>query len=364
MAQMLSLKSDHHWSEACYDQTSQFFKGILPQDNSLIDSFYSTKKYMEELGLPSEQIDCCVNGCMPYWGEDKTAGHLACPHCAHDHDAYNLSHGGKTTWFDNHRKFLPANHPFRKNKNWFTKGKTVTEVAPPVRTCEDVFQEIESLGLMKITELGSDEHNAKARLRRVRTPTENIPANSGQGVRAPTGQRVLTQSGKRVLTQPGLAPPHRVPSQSGQRSPSQSGQQAPTQSAQRVLTYSRQQVHPRSEQGTGESFPAQSQLRLHSPAQSGQSTPNQSHHLTAQSQQAPTQSAQRVPTYSRQQVHPHFEQGTGENVRAQSQSRLHSPAQSGQSTPNQSQRLTAQSRQHTPEAQSRRQTSVAQSEPI
>ncbi|KAK1359427.1 DUF4216 domain-containing protein [Heracleum sosnowskyi] len=90
-----------------------------------------------------------------------TAGHLACPHCAHDHDAYNLSHGGKTTWFDNHRKFLPTNHPFRKNKNWFTKGKTVSESAPPIRTGEDVLQEIESLGLMKITELGSDEHNAK-----------------------------------------------------------------------------------------------------------------------------------------------------------------------------------------------------------
>ncbi|KAK1354688.1 DUF4216 domain-containing protein [Heracleum sosnowskyi] len=97
----------------------------------------------------------------------KTAGHLACPHCDHDHDAYNLSHGGKTTWFDNHRKFLPANHPFRKNKNWFTKGKTMTESAPPVRRGEDVLQEIESLGLMKVTELGSDEHNAKTRHRKV-----------------------------------------------------------------------------------------------------------------------------------------------------------------------------------------------------
>ncbi|KAK1391118.1 hypothetical protein POM88_019296 [Heracleum sosnowskyi] len=209
MAQMLSMKSDHHWSEACYDQTSQFVKGILPKDNAFLDSFYSTKKHMEGLGLPSIHIDCCVNGCMIYWGEDtnmesckfcsqsryktrvnrstgegkkvavkrmiyfplaprlqsdfpaysmlsgwKTAGHLACPHCAHDHDAYNLSHGGKPTWFDNHRKFLPANHPFRKNKNLFTKGKTVSEFAPPIRTGEDVLQEIEALGLMKITELG------------------------------------------------------------------------------------------------------------------------------------------------------------------------------------------------------------------
>ncbi|KAK1375606.1 hypothetical protein POM88_031799 [Heracleum sosnowskyi] len=121
MAQMLSLKSNHHCDFPAYSMLSGW----------------------------------------------KTAGHLACPHCAHDHDAYNLSHGGKTTWFDNHRKFLPANHPFRKNKNWFTKGKTVTESAPPVRTGEDVLQEIESLGLMKVTELGSDEHNAKTRHRKV-----------------------------------------------------------------------------------------------------------------------------------------------------------------------------------------------------
>ncbi|KAK1368609.1 hypothetical protein POM88_034701 [Heracleum sosnowskyi] len=66
MAQMLSLKADHHLSEACYDQTSRFIKGILPQDNTFFDSFSGAKKYMEDLGLPSEQIDCCVNGCMIY----------------------------------------------------------------------------------------------------------------------------------------------------------------------------------------------------------------------------------------------------------------------------------------------------------
>ena len=91
----------------------------------------------------------------------ENCGHLACPHCAHDYDAYNLSHGGKTTWFDNHRRFLPSTHPFRKNKNWFTKGKTISKFAPPIRSGEDVLKEIESFGLMKVTELGSEEHNAK-----------------------------------------------------------------------------------------------------------------------------------------------------------------------------------------------------------
>ncbi|KAK1393458.1 DUF4216 domain-containing protein [Heracleum sosnowskyi] len=69
-ARMLSLKSDHHWPEACYDQTSEFIKSILPEDNTFIDGFYNTKKHMEGLGLPSVKIDCCVNGCMIYWGED------------------------------------------------------------------------------------------------------------------------------------------------------------------------------------------------------------------------------------------------------------------------------------------------------
>ena len=37
----------------------------------------------------------------------------------------------------------------------------MSEFPPPIRTVEDVLQEIESLGLMKITELGSEEHNAR-----------------------------------------------------------------------------------------------------------------------------------------------------------------------------------------------------------
>ncbi|KAK1352048.1 hypothetical protein POM88_053762 [Heracleum sosnowskyi] len=202
MAQMLSLKSNHHCDFPAYSMLSGW----------------------------------------------KTAGHLACPHCAHDHDAYNLSHGGKTTWFDNHRKFLPANHPFRKNKNWFTKGKTVTESAPPVRTGEDVLQEIESLGLMKVTELGSDEHNAKS-----------APAHSGQRVQVQSEQRIPTGSGQHI---PAQSKQHvRAHSEQGTvqsrlpiRLPSQSGLHSPTQSRQRT-------------------------------SQSGQSTPNESRQLTAQSRQ-------------------------------------------------------------------------------
>lgn len=53
------------------------------------------------------------------WG---TAGKLACPYCMEDSDAFTLPNGGKTSWFDNHRKFLPSDHTFRRNVKWLRKN--------------------------------------------------------------------------------------------------------------------------------------------------------------------------------------------------------------------------------------------------
>ena len=49
-------------------------------------------------------------------------GKLACPYYMENYDAFSLSKGGKTSWFDNHRKFLLMEHPFRRNKKAFRKG--------------------------------------------------------------------------------------------------------------------------------------------------------------------------------------------------------------------------------------------------
>jgi len=43
-----------------------------------------------------------------------------------------LKHGGKTSWFDCHRQFLPTNHPFRKSQKRFLKNK-VEMNKPPYR---------------------------------------------------------------------------------------------------------------------------------------------------------------------------------------------------------------------------------------
>ncbi|XP_019256400.1 PREDICTED: uncharacterized protein LOC109234800 [Nicotiana attenuata] len=92
------------------------------------------------------------------WG---TAGRLACPYCMENTDAFTLTKGGKQSWFDNHRKFLPLDHPYRNNRNSFRKNKVVRTHPPPIRSGDDILKEINELGLKKVTELGADIVNGK-----------------------------------------------------------------------------------------------------------------------------------------------------------------------------------------------------------
>jgi hypothetical protein len=41
---------------------------------------------------------------------------LTCPYCSPDTDCFRLAHGGKITYFDCHRRWLPRKHPFRSDK--------------------------------------------------------------------------------------------------------------------------------------------------------------------------------------------------------------------------------------------------------
>ncbi|KAJ8769380.1 hypothetical protein K2173_002584 [Erythroxylum novogranatense] len=88
-----------------------------------------------------------------------TAGKLAYPHCGNDSDAFYLPTDGKISWFDNHRKFLPPDHPFRRNKYKFIKNRIVKQSPPPLKCGVEILQEIEALGLLKVTEIDADEVN-------------------------------------------------------------------------------------------------------------------------------------------------------------------------------------------------------------
>ena len=40
VARLLHMKSEHHFSERCYDDFIRFLREVLPDDNKMIDNFY------------------------------------------------------------------------------------------------------------------------------------------------------------------------------------------------------------------------------------------------------------------------------------------------------------------------------------
>ena len=73
IGRMANLKTDHNCSEKMYNDMCILMRKALPQPNSMTSSFYDTKKQITGLGLPSKRIDCCINGCMIYWGHSANA---------------------------------------------------------------------------------------------------------------------------------------------------------------------------------------------------------------------------------------------------------------------------------------------------
>jgi len=89
-------------------------------------------------------------GMLSGWG---THGKLACPHCMKHHKSFTLNYGRKTCWFDSHRRFLPIDHPFRRNVKAFRKGEVKTDGRPPRLTPMQVWRRVKDLP--KIIESGA-----------------------------------------------------------------------------------------------------------------------------------------------------------------------------------------------------------------
>ena len=88
-----------------------------------------------------------------------TTRRLACPYCMEDSHSFILNKSGKQSWFDNHRKFLELDHPFRRNKSAFLKNKIVTVGAPSIRLGLVILSIIDHLDLKKVTEVDAYDIN-------------------------------------------------------------------------------------------------------------------------------------------------------------------------------------------------------------
>ncbi|EEC70236.1 hypothetical protein OsI_01010 [Oryza sativa Indica Group] len=69
VSRLLTIKSDHNMSVACFDELVKVMKEMLPPDANLPGSFYKCKKVVEALGMPVQKIDVCKNDCMLYYKE-------------------------------------------------------------------------------------------------------------------------------------------------------------------------------------------------------------------------------------------------------------------------------------------------------
>ncbi|KAL4379246.1 hypothetical protein GQ457_02G032770 [Hibiscus cannabinus] len=83
----------------------------------------------------------------------STTGRTTYPYHLEESEAFTLQHGGKQSWFDNHRKFLPHSHHFRRNTKAFRKGKKVLNNPPPIKYGSEILNEIDYWGFLKVTEL-------------------------------------------------------------------------------------------------------------------------------------------------------------------------------------------------------------------
>lgn len=75
----------------------------------------------------------------------STHGKLACLYCMGNACAFQLRSGGKSCWFDCHRKFLPQRHAFRHDRKQFRKGHTEKADPPLVPTGQQIWNQVCSL---------------------------------------------------------------------------------------------------------------------------------------------------------------------------------------------------------------------------
>ncbi|XP_020080540.1 uncharacterized protein LOC109704191 isoform X2 [Ananas comosus] len=73
IVRLLQIKCQGGWSNKSFDMLLELLKQMLPEGETLPESFYETNKIMKDLGLGYEKIDACPNDCILYRKEFANA---------------------------------------------------------------------------------------------------------------------------------------------------------------------------------------------------------------------------------------------------------------------------------------------------
>ncbi|XP_025653186.1 uncharacterized protein [Arachis hypogaea] len=149
-------KIDVHLQPLIDELKELWDEGVLTYD------IHSKRNFQLKAALMWTINDFPAYGMLSGW---STGGRLACPVCMEDTKAFWLDYGGKNSWFDCHRRYLPEGHPYRRNKVGFKKNVEEDE-GPPIRLSGEQIWErvrhypkiVDTGGQVRLTGYGV-EHN-------------------------------------------------------------------------------------------------------------------------------------------------------------------------------------------------------------
>ena len=122
------------------DELAQLWSsGALTYDISRKQNFFMRAALMWTIN------DFPAYGMLFGW---STHGKLACPYCMENNKAFTLVNGGKASFFYCHRRFLPLNHRYRKNRKDFFVGKVEKDVASPHLSGEELHHVVSEYGTL------------------------------------------------------------------------------------------------------------------------------------------------------------------------------------------------------------------------
>ena len=69
-------------SQHCFNEMVGLMKDTCPIENRIPSNYHQFLRKLQELGMDVQEIDCCLHGCMLYYGRDANLD--ACKFCGHE----------------------------------------------------------------------------------------------------------------------------------------------------------------------------------------------------------------------------------------------------------------------------------------
>jgi hypothetical protein len=135
------------------DELKELWNGVETYDSHKKQKFTLWAAYLWSIH------DFMVYGIFARW---SIHGRLTCPMCRSDTDCFCLTAGGKISYFDCHRRWLPPKHPFRTQKDSFRKDIVVKNGPPKCQSGAETAENLSKLVLNREVngyEGYGDEHN-------------------------------------------------------------------------------------------------------------------------------------------------------------------------------------------------------------